>query len=74
MLLVPSPKTATDLQNLVLALLNQQYDSQGLVFRHVSSLHLETKEDLPWSLDGEYAPSAPAVEITNRQQALRMLL
>ena len=74
MLLVPSPKTATDLQNLVLALLNQQYDSQGLVFRHVSSLHLETKEDLPWSLDGEYAPSAPVVEITNRQQALRMLL
>ena len=74
MLLVPSPKTATDLQNLVLALLNQQYDSQGLVFRHVSSLHLETKEDLPWSLDGEYAPSAPAVEITHRQQALRLLL
>ena len=44
MLLVPSPKTAADLQNLVLALLNQQYDSQGLVFRHVSSLRLETEE------------------------------
>lgn len=29
MLLVPSPKTAADLQNLVLALLNQQYDSPG---------------------------------------------
>lgn len=74
MLLVPSPKTALDLQNLVLALLNQQYDSQGLVFRHVSSIHLETEEDLPWSLDGEYAPSVPVVEIANRQQALRMLL
>ena len=74
MLLVPSPKTAADLQNLVLALLNQQYDSQGLVFRHVSSLRLETEEELPWSLDGEYAPSVPVVDIVNRQRALRMLL
>lgn len=74
MLLIPNPKTAADLQNLVHALLNQEYDSQGLVFRHVSSIHLETEEDLPWSLDGEYAPSAPAVEIKNRRQALTMLL
>ena len=58
----------------VVALLNQQYDSQGLVFRHVSSLRLETEEELPWSLDGEYAPSVPVVDIVNRQRALRMLL
>ena len=74
MLLVRSPKTALDLQNLVLALLNQQYDSPGLVFRHVSSIRLETEEELPWSLDGEYAPSVPVVEISNRQRALRILL
>ena len=74
MLLIPSPKTAADLQSLVQALLNQQYDSQGLVFRHVSSIHFETEEELPWSLDGEYAPSAPAVDIENRRQALTMLL
>ena len=74
MLLVPNPKTPADLQNLVLALLNQEYDSQGLVFRHVSSIHLETEEDLPWSLDGEYAASAPAVDIVNCPRAVTMLL
>ena len=74
MLLVRSPKTAADLQNLVMALLNQQYDSKGLVFRHVTSLRLETEEELPWSLDGEFASSEPVVEIYNRQRALRMLL
>ena len=74
LLLIPTPKTAQDLQNLVLALLNQEYDSQGLVFRHVSSIHLETEEDLPWSLDGEYAASAPAVDIANCQRAMTMLL
>ena len=74
LLLVPNPRTALDLQNLVMALLNQKYDSEGLVFRHVSSLHLETEEDLPWSLDGEYAPSAAVVNIQNYRAALRMLL
>lgn len=74
LLLIPNPHTPADLQNLVLALLNQQYDSQGLVFRHVSSVHLETEDSLPWSLDGEYAPSLPAVDIQNCPQALEMLL
>ena len=74
MLLIPSPKTATDLQNLVLALLEQKYDREGLVFRHVSSLHLETEEELPWSLDGEYAPSQNVVDVVNHRQALTMLL
>ena len=60
--------------NIVFKGVNQQYDSQGLVFRHVSSLRLETEEELPWSLDGEYAPSVPVVDIVNRQRALRMLL
>ena len=74
MLLIPNPKTPTDLQNLVRALLNQQYDREGLVFRHVSSIRLETAENLPWSLDGEYAPSCPVVNIENCQRALTMLL
>ena len=74
MLLIPNPKAPTDLQNLVRALLNQEYDREGLVFRHVSSIRLETQEDLPWSLDGEYAPSCPVVNIENCQRALTMLL
>ena len=31
-------------------------------------------KNLPWSLDGEYAASAPGVELSNRQRALTMLL
>ena len=74
MLLIPNPKNPLELQNLLLALVNQQYDSPELIFRHVSSLHLETEEELPWSLDGEYAPSVPVVNIENRCRALSMLL
>ena len=74
LLLIPNPRTGPELQGLVKALLNQEYDAGGVVFRHVSNIRLETEEDLPWSLDGEYAPSAPEVEIENRKQALPMLL
>ncbi|MDY3281611.1 diacylglycerol/lipid kinase family protein [Dysosmobacter sp.] len=74
MLLIPMPKTAAELQELLLALLNQQYDAGGLIFRHVSHVSVEPEEDLPWSLDGEYAPSAGRVEIRNHQAALTILL
>ena len=74
MLLIPMPKSAAELQELLLALLNQQYDTGGLIFRHVSHVSVEPEEDLSWSLDGEYAPSSPVVDIENRQQSLTMLL
>ena len=74
LLLIPNPKNAADLQNLIRALLNQQYDAGGLIFRHVTAIHVETDEDLPWSLDGEYEPSRPAVDLSNRRRALTMLL
>jgi diacylglycerol kinase family enzyme len=53
---------------------DQDFSHEGLLLRHVSSIHLETAENLPWSLDGEYAPSTPVVDIVNRQQSLTMLL
>ena len=74
MLLVPSPKTPLELQNLLLALINQRYHDEGLIYRHASRVTVEPREDLPWSLDGEYAPSAERVDIFNRQGALTMLL
>ena len=74
MLLIPKPKSPAELPNLILNLLDQEYSYEGLVFRHVSTIHVETAENLPWSLDGEYAPSTPSIDIVNRQQSLTMLL
>lgn len=74
LLLVPSPQNAIELNNLILALLSQEYDRGGLIFRHVSSVHVETEEEVPWSLDGEYAPAVPVIDIENRPQALPFLL
>lgn len=74
LVLLRMPKTALDLTNLLLSLKQMQYDNPGIFFRHASHVTVETEEDLPWSLDGEYAPSAPVVQIENCHGAIRLLV
>jgi len=74
LLLLQMPKTALDLQNLIVAITSMEYDYPGVFFRHVKSVTLETKDDIPWSLDGEYAPSEPKVEIRNIPGAIDLML
>ena len=63
LLLLRMPKTALDLQNLITAMTRMQYDYPGVIFRHVKNVVLTTDQEISWSLDGEYAASAPRVEI-----------
>ena len=72
--LFQSPRSPLDLQNLIVAVTSMNYDQPGIVFRHARTVTVETEEDLPWSLDGEYAPSSPQVEIRNLPGAIRLML
>ena len=74
LLLLKMPRTPMDFQNLIFALTKMQYDMPGVIFRHVKKVVVTTEDDIPWSLDGEYAPSAPVVEIHNRPGALSLVL
>ena len=75
LLLVPVPRTPAAMQALILALINKDYyDSEGLIFRHVRHVTAETAEDIPWTLDGEYDPGAPLVEIGIEDNGVTMLL
>ena len=74
LILLRMPKTALDLQNLITALNRMDYDYPGVIFRHVRSVTVTTREDIPWSLDGEYAPSAPRVEIRNLHSAVHLMI
>ena len=73
LLLLRMPKTALDLQNLITAMTRMQYDYPGVVFRHVRHVTLTTKSHIPWSLDGEYAPSAERVDIDSLPGAVSLL-
>ena len=74
LLLLRMPKTAFDLQSLIAAISRMDYNGPGVIFRHVQQVTVTTDEDLPWSLDGEYAPSAPRVELRNLPGAIPLML
>ena len=75
LLLVPVPRTPAAMQALILALVNKDYyNSEGLIFRHVKHVTAETAEDIPWTLDGEYDPGAPFVEIGIEENGLTMMI
>ena len=75
LLLVPVPRTSAAMQALILALVTKDYyNSEGLIFRHVKHVTAETAEDIPWTLDGEYDPGAPFVEIGIEENGLTMMI
>ena len=75
LLLVPVPRTPAAMQALIRALINQDYqNSEGLIFRHVKKVTAETAEDIPWTLDGEYDPGAPYIDIGIEENGITMLL
>lgn len=75
LLLVPVPKSPAQLQSLTHALMYQEYgNSDGLIFRHVHNVTAETEDNIPWSLDGEFVPGAPHIDISIEHSGIEMLL
>lgn len=74
LLLIPNPSNATELQELIRALVLQDFTGGGVVFRHVPAVTVTTPEGFPWTLDGEYGSGAEKVEIQNLPRRLKFLL
>lgn len=74
MILIPTPKTPLELQELIRSILTQDYSGTGVIFRHVSQLTVQSPECFPWSLDGEYDAGSETVEIRNLNKRLTFLL
>ena len=74
LLLIPNPKSIADLQDLARSLLLQDFTGGGVIFRHVHTLTVQTPEDLPWALDGEFDPGGAQVEIHSLHRRLTFLI
>ncbi len=74
LLLIPNPRNAVELQALILSLVLQNFTGEGVIFRHVSSVTVQTPEAFPWTLDGEYGPGVEQVKIRNMPKRLEFLL
>ena len=74
LLLIPNPKSIADLQGLARSLLLQDFTGGGVIFRHVHTLTVQTPEDLPWALDGDFDPGGAHVDIHSLHRRLTFLI
>ena len=57
---------------IVAALLDRNIDSKYMYCFKAESLVIESEEEIPWTLDGEYGGSHTRAEIRNEKQALQI--
>lgn len=72
-LLIPMPRSATDLQQIVFSLVRQQYNPDYIRFFKARHLTISMETIIPWSLDGEYEPGARRIEIKNHSRAISLI-
>ena len=75
LMLVPVPKTPLQLQRTIRAIVYEEYETRNaLIFRHVRHVTAESDGSIPWTLDGEYAPGVPKIEIGIEDNGIQMMI
>jgi len=64
-LLVKTPRTPRDMQSILNAILNQEYNEDTVLFFKASFLTFTFEESTPWTIDGEFAGTMEKVTIKN---------
>ncbi len=74
LLLIRQPESIVQMQTAINALLRREEDSQELIFRAKSTrFQIQSPNEAPWTLDGEFGGSPSQVEISVLPQALSIL-
>ena len=72
--LVRQPQNPLQLQAIIKALLTMSPDEQGLVTSYrTSRLRITCRQELPWTLDGEYGGAPKTAEIENCSRAVSIV-
>lgn len=72
-LLVRMPKDFSEIAECILAVQKQQYNCRMMTFRSAKTITVQAETALPWTLDGEKAPTDGTVTITNLHHAIRLI-
>ncbi len=72
-LLIRNPKTPADMAQLSVEMLSGVYENKSVLFFRGKKILFESREALPWCLDGEYAGMHTNVEIQNLQGKLHLI-
>ena len=73
-LLIKNPSNILQLQPLIDGILKKDLEREGMEFFHTKKLTIIGGENLSWTLDGEFAQGSEAVEITNLQNAITLIV
>ncbi len=72
--LIKSPQSLSDLNRIVLSLQTQQCDTELIDFCLADQATITARADMPWTLDGEYAPGSADILIKNLHHAYSMMI
>ena len=74
-LLVKSPATALELQNIITSVLNQEYESCPLIeFFRARHLVFESDNEVAWTNDGEFAGESKINELSVVPGGLKIII
>lgn len=73
-ILIKAPKTLFDLTKIVVSINTQDYDPDVIDFFQAGDLIFYPETEIPWTLDGEYAPGNTEIHIKNIHNALQIIV
>lgn len=72
--LIKKPKSLVGLNEIITSLLGGNFHSKHMYTFKSGELMLECKDEIPWTLDGEFGGLHDNVKIINKQQALQIMV
>lgn len=72
--LIRKPKNIMEMNELITALLVEDLKSKHIYHFKTKELSLKSREAIPWTLDGEFGGKHKKVKITNKKQALQIMV
>lgn len=73
-MLIKKPKSLIGLQEIITALLIENFDTKHMYTFKAKEIKLKSKEEIPWTLDGEFGGQHEEVYIINKKQALEIMI
>lgn len=72
--LVKKPKNIAELHEIISSLLIESFDTKHMYTFKTTGITFESKEEIPWTLDGEFGGQHENVQILNKKQALQIMV
>ena len=72
--LIKKPKNPKELQEIITAMLVDKYNTDHMYSFKASELTMESTEEIPWTIDGEFGGQHSKVFIRNKKQALMIMV